>query len=69
MLGPGRVADSLTAIDESLGYEYEGKVKFVHAAKPAVPRVKLQHAHSHHRGSAEHRTILIKRDGSKYSKR
>ncbi|KAK9814047.1 hypothetical protein WJX73_010381 [Symbiochloris irregularis] len=54
--------------DESLGYTYEGKVEFVSGVPRQIPKVKLS-AQEQPVKPAEHKTILIKRDGSKYTKR
>ena len=57
--------------DESLGYRYEGKVEFVAATTTGVPRVKLESLTQARQPvrDGEHYTILIKRDGSMFSKK
>lgn len=65
---PQSQQDTAAEDDESLGYTYEGKVEFVRGVPRQTPKVKLS-AQEKPVKPTEHQTILIKRDGSKYTKR
>ena len=59
-------------VEAGEGYQYEGKVDFVKTpAKPGLPKLRLHQPHAQATAEAgqELHTVLIHRDGSKFTKR